>query len=94
MITRVQSATDGRLESEYDRSANRHEPEVHDPRRQHLSTESPTPSSDLLPEEYDPLYDARHEHNGVKIILNFSERIQTKGSRSSTAKMKVPGQGE
>jgi hypothetical protein len=50
--------------SEYGRSAHRHEPEVRDPGRQHHSTASPTPSSDLLPEGYDSRYDARQERNG------------------------------
>jgi hypothetical protein len=46
------------------RPAHRHEPEVRDPGRQLHTTSSPTPSSDLLPEGYDPRYDARHERNG------------------------------
>ena len=40
--------------SEYRRSAHRHESEVRDPGRQLHSTASPTPSSDILPEGYDP----------------------------------------
>ncbi|KAI9455775.1 hypothetical protein BJY52DRAFT_1278510 [Lactarius psammicola] len=48
----------------YGRPAHRHEQEVRDNGRQHHTTSSPTPSSDLLPEGYDSRYDARHERNG------------------------------
>jgi len=49
--------------SEYGRHVHRHE-EVHDLDRQPHTTSSPTPSSDLLPEGFDPRYDTRHERNG------------------------------
>ncbi|KAI0287226.1 hypothetical protein BC826DRAFT_1045767 [Russula brevipes] len=46
------------------RHTHRHEQEPRDVERKHHSASSPTPSSDLLPEGFDP-YDARHEqHNG------------------------------
>ena len=51
--------------SEYGRSANRHELEVRDPGRQHHPTASPTPSSDILPEGYDPRYE-RNGHSQVQ----------------------------
>jgi hypothetical protein len=54
--------------SEYGRHVQRHEPEAHDLERQHHTTSSPTPSSDLLPEGYDPRYDARREHNGRETL--------------------------
>ncbi|KAH9962452.1 hypothetical protein BC827DRAFT_1267057 [Russula dissimulans] len=50
--------------SEYGRHAHRHEQEVRDLERPHHATSSPTPSSDILPEGFDPRYDARHERSG------------------------------
>ncbi|KAI0292615.1 hypothetical protein B0F90DRAFT_242015 [Multifurca ochricompacta] len=52
--------------TDYGRHAHRHEQEERDRERQHHpTTSSPTPSSDILPEEYDhPRYEARHERNG------------------------------
>ncbi|KAI9510996.1 hypothetical protein F5148DRAFT_1175117 [Russula earlei] len=50
--------------SEFGRHPLRHEQEARDLERQHHATSSPTPSSDLLPEGFDPRYDARHERNG------------------------------
>ena len=50
--------------SDYGRHAHRHEQESHDRQRQHHTPSSPTPSSDLLPEGYDPRYDPRRERNG------------------------------
>jgi hypothetical protein len=50
--------------SDYGRHGHRHEQGARDLDRQHHATSSPTPSSDLLPEGFDPRYDARHERNG------------------------------
>lgn len=50
--------------SEYGRHVHRLEQEARDLDRQHHPTSSPTPSSDLLPEGFDPHYDARKDRNG------------------------------
>ncbi|KAI0260896.1 hypothetical protein BC834DRAFT_897936, partial [Gloeopeniophorella convolvens] len=50
--------------SDYGRHSHRHEQETRDVDRQRHIGSSPTPSSDLLPEGFDPRYDTRHERNG------------------------------
>ncbi len=74
--------------SEYGRPAHRHEQEVRDPGRQLHATSSPTPSSDLLPEGYDPRYDARHERNGRE------NHAQVQRKNSDEAKQKHDGDDE
>ncbi|KAN0141552.1 hypothetical protein V8E53_000014 [Lactarius tabidus] len=74
--------------SKYGRSARRHEPEVSDPWRQHHSTASPTPSSDLLSEGYDPRYDARQGCNG------HGNHSQAQRKNSDEGKQKHDGDDE
>ena len=74
--------------SEYGRSAHRLEQEVRDAGRQHHATASPTPSSDLLPEGYDPRYDTRHERNGRE------NHTQVQRKNSDEANQKHDGDDE
>lgn len=61
--------------SDYGRHANRHDQEVRDLERQHHTTSSPTPSSDLLPEGFDARYDVRPERNGRENLVQNQRRM-------------------
>lgn len=73
--------------SEYGRHA-RHDQDMRDLERQHHPTSSPTPSSDVLPEGFDPRYDTRPERNGRE------NPVQNQRRKSDDAKQRDDGDDE